>query len=75
MSDNYIVRYIDLPLRVGGISVLSPDGFTNIYINALLPDELQKESIDHELAHIKENHLYSDIPIQKAEEIANETRG
>lgn len=70
--DDYIIRYIDLPLKVGGVTVLSSDGFSNIYINRLLPDELQEESLDHEMSHISKNHLYTDIPVDKCEREASQ---
>lgn len=37
---------------------MDDDGDFNVYINALLPDEAQKESYMHELEHINRDHFY-----------------
>ena len=49
---NYIVRYIDLPCSVKGVTVTDIDGFFNIYINSRLPIEEQRRALRHEITHI-----------------------
>ena len=50
---DYIIRYIDLPYTIKGVTVLDSDGFYNVYINSLLSWEEQKKAVKHELEHIR----------------------
>ena len=50
--DNIIVRIIDLPLCVKGVTVPHPDGTYNIFINAKFPIDIQRQTIKHELKHV-----------------------
>lgn len=50
---DYIIRYIDLPYTIKGVTVLDSDGFYNIYINSHLSWEEQKKAVKHELEHIR----------------------
>ena len=45
---DYCVRYIDLPMKVHGMTVLDENGFYNVYINCMLSRELQRAAYDHE---------------------------
>lgn len=53
MIDNIIIRLIDLPCTVKGVTIPHPDGTYNIYINDRYSIELQNEILKHELRHIE----------------------
>lgn len=55
--DDYIVRLIELPCRVGGMVSQDEEGFYNIYINARLSLAGQKRALKHELDHISGDDL------------------
>ena len=70
-EEEYIVRLIELPYKVKGMTVCDENGFYNIYINSLLSPEIQAETLRHEMTHIKENDFYNDKTIEECEKIAN----
>ena len=53
------VRYIDLPLKVDGVTLPNDDGTFDIYINARHSAAHQGESLAHELWHITHDHFYN----------------
>ncbi len=57
------VRLLPLPLPVRGVVLPNNDGTFDIYINANLTDLQQKAALEHELKHIKKNHLYDVNPV------------
>ena len=61
------VRLIDLPPDVGGFIHESPDGYTNIYINARHGWRGQRRSLDHELRHAEGDDLHSAEPVADIE--------
>lgn len=68
---NYIfVRMITLPETVPAVVLPNDDGTFDIYINAILPDEVQNKALEHELEHIRRDHLYNDDPVGLNEEEA-----
>lgn len=56
---DFIVRYIDLPITVKGVTVMDCNGFYNIYINARLSFDAQKKAIAHEMEHIARGDFFS----------------
>ena len=61
---NYIfVRMIPLPETVPAVVLPNDDGTFDIYINAILPDKVQNKALEHELEHIRRDHLYNDDPV------------
>ncbi|MGI5976173.1 MAG: hypothetical protein ACOX68_00555 [Candidatus Limivicinus sp.] len=66
MTD-YYVRLVKLPIKVEGAASPNPDGSFNIYINSQLSQEKQDEVLQHELRHIKEEHFYLDMPVERME--------
>ncbi len=52
-NDNIIIRIVDLPVTVKGVTIPSPDGYYNIYINARYSVSMQNVILRHELRHIK----------------------
>ena len=61
--DEYAVRLLDLPEAVGGFITESPDGFTNIYINARHSHDGQLRACGHELDHAGRDDLHSTEPV------------
>ena len=59
-----IVRYIPLPHTIYGVTLPDYNGDFNVYINSKLPDQKQKEAVEHEIKHIELDHFYSDEPVR-----------
>lgn len=67
---DYCVRYVDLPRKVHGMTVLDENGFYNVYINRLLSKEMQRDAYDHELEHIRRDDFSKqDLPLEAVENI------
>lgn len=61
---NYIfVRMIGMPDTVPAVVLPNDDGTFDIYINENLPEEMQNRALEHELEHIRRDHLYNDDPV------------
>ena len=56
--DAVIIRKLDLPHGVNGITVLDENGDYNIYINDRLSYGQQGVAFRHEIEHIKQGHFY-----------------
>lgn len=55
---NYIfVRMIALPKAVRAVVLPNDDGTFDIYINEMLPEEIQNKALEHEMEHIRRDHL------------------
>ena len=67
-NDNIIVRIVDLPVTVKGVTIPSPDGIYNIYINAKYSVSMQNIILRHELRHVKNFDFdnFDDIRIVEA---------
>lgn len=68
--DSMIIRKLDLPIGVNGITVLDENGDYNIYLNARITGDAQARAFRHEVEHIKQGHFYSYEDIKKIEEQA-----
>jgi len=67
---DFCVRYVDLPRKVHGMTVLDENGFYNVYINCLLSREMQRDAYDHELEHIRRDDFSKqDLPLEMVENI------
>lgn len=62
MTDVY-VRLLPLPQTVSGVTVSNGDDTYSVYINNRLCEAKRNAALDHELRHIKENHLYDLNPV------------
>ena len=51
MTDDTIVRLIDLPAGVGALVAVDEDGYNNVYINARWGYKGQRRAYKHELTH------------------------
>ena len=70
MTDTY-VRLVPLPAKVEGVTLPNDDGSFDIYINSRLSPSLQQETLAHELRHIRQEHFYLDLPIERMERQAD----
>ena len=69
--NNVFVREIELPMTVEGVTVKDTNGDFNVYINSLLSPSKKAEALEHELRHIKFDHLYKETPVVEDENEAN----
>lgn len=67
IPDDAIVRLIDLPPGIGGAVMEDEDGFVSIYVNARHGHYAQLDDLDHEIAHIENDDLHNDDPIEVIE--------
>ena len=54
------VRRIALPRTVRAVTVTDPDGDYNVYLNGVLPPEVQRSALEHELRHIDCGHFHNE---------------
>lgn len=66
-DDDYTVRLIDMEVTVPGVCVLDAEGWPNIYINARLSRDGQKNALDHELRHLRDDDHYNSADIREIE--------
>lgn len=65
---DYFVRLVPFPPgKIDGAVTPNDDGTFSVYIDETAPREKQLEALDHELNHIRMDHLYSDKPIEVIE--------
>lgn len=69
--DAVIIRVIDLPYKVNGLTVKDEEGDYNIYLNARLSDERRVNAFRHELKHIKLGHFYKRFLVSVLENETN----
>ena len=67
LPENCRVRLVDLPVQAGGLISVDEEGFVNIYLNARLSRDAQREALQHELRHHWRGDLYSDEDIRAVE--------
>lgn len=63
MPLDVFVRLVSLPLHVEGVTLPNEDNTFDIYINSHICDARRKKALEHELKHIKKNHLYDINPV------------
>ena len=56
------VRLVDFPYAAHGVTLPDKDGNYEIYINARLSPEQQREALLHELGHVSGGDNYKDMP-------------
>lgn len=57
------VRMVELPSSVRAVTIPNDDTTFDVYINAVLPEELQIKALEHELEHIRRDHFYDNNPV------------
>ena len=65
--DMVIVRIIDLPHTVRGMTVLDAEGDYNVYLNARLSGDQQAIAFRHEVEHIKNGDFYREEKVTDKE--------
>lgn len=63
MGNNIFVRSVRLPETIKAAVLPNDDGTFDIYINSILPEEVQQRALAHELEHIRRDHFYNDDPV------------
>ena len=71
IPDNCLVRLLDLDPSVRGLTVIDDTGFANIYINARLSYDGQREALKHELRHYFREDMTSEADIRTVEAAAD----
>lgn len=69
--NDYYVRFVKLPRRVEGVTVVNTDSTFSVYINEILDAEERQAVLEHELRHIRLEHFYDDMPVAVAENAAD----
>lgn len=64
-----IVRLIDLPCRVRGMTTPNDDGSYNVYINSRLDAVAQRLALEHELRHVRRGDFYRAASIDEIESV------
>ena len=67
LPDGCRVRLIDLDYGVGALISVDEEGFANIYLNARLSREKQRQALRHELAHFARDDWFRDADIREIE--------
>lgn len=62
-----IVRQIELPYHVLGVTLPDDSGNFIVYINRRISDEKKQETMEHEIKHITLDHFYNDMPVVQNE--------
>lgn len=63
MDDEYAVYMVQLPGDIYGAVRLDADGFASIYINEALAPQAKRETLDHELDHLRHHDHTNDKDI------------
>lgn len=65
--DNIYLRYIALPPTVKGLTVQDESGDYNVYVNARLTYEANRQTLQHEIKHIAGNDFSNFLHIKDIE--------
>lgn len=65
--NDIMIRLVALDPRVRGFIRPDCNGDYNIYINSCLCLEAQRDTLQHELEHIRRRHVYSERPVEELE--------
>ena len=57
------IRQLSLPGTVRGVAVAAPDDDFMIFVNDALCPDAQREAAEHELRHMRLDHIYDDEPV------------
>ena len=72
MKMEIIFRTINAPLCCRAFTLIDKDGIYNVYVNEDLNFEAQERAIRHELEHIRQGHLESELPVEILERMVND---
>ena len=62
-----IVRHVDMPTAVRGMTTLDEDGNYNVYINDRLSHDMRVETFKHEMMHVERDDHHRHIGIKNKE--------
>ena len=65
--DAIIIRLIDMPETIHGVTRKDAEGDYNVYINAKLSADGRAEAFRHEIEHIRLGHFYEERPVADLE--------
>jgi len=74
LEGEYIVRVIDTPDCAHGFVIYDDDDFANVYVNARLNRESQRDAADHEMTHVINDDIHSAEGIRTVEARADGRR-
>lgn len=57
------IRQLSLPGTVRGVAVAAPDDDFMVFVNDALCPDAQREAAEHELQHMRLDHIYDDEPV------------
>ena len=61
--DCVIIRVVDLPETVHGMTIIDTEGDYNVYINARISEDERVKAYRHEIDHIRLGHFYDERPV------------
>ena len=61
-GQDYVVRYVPFPNSAADGAVVSHPDLPCIYINSRVCPKRQREALEHELQHVRNQDLYNDEP-------------
>jgi len=65
--DAIIIRLIDMPETIHGVTRKDAEGDYNVYINAKLSADGRAQAFRHEVEHIRLGHFYEERPVADLE--------
>lgn len=71
LEGEYTIRLVDLPVAAHGFVTYDDDDFANIYINARLSHDMQRETAEHEIDHVINDDIHSEADIRTIEHRAD----
>lgn len=63
------IYFLDMPCKIGATVILEYDGTYSVYLNSRLTFERQKQSLIHEIRHIKNDDFFSTLSATEIENI------
>lgn len=69
--DKIIIRMLELPGKVKGITVLDENCDYNVYINSAHAPDVQEKAAEHELRHIQMEHFFTCGSVEEDEREAD----
>lgn len=70
--DAIIIRTIDMPLGIKGMTVKDENDDYNVYLNARYSRDVRAKAYRHELDHIIKNHFYDGRSVKEKEKDVEE---
>lgn len=61
------LRLASMPMTVKGVTIPDAEGDYTVFINDALCPETRKRVIEHEMAHIRQNHFSDTLTVEDAE--------